>query len=639
MKHKSLIEFKNAPGAGDGRETKALALDAARFEVKAVGESKDPDVALQIKAYALAFGNIDSWGDIILPGACDEFLAGPEAERMALCYQHDRAVVIGVITNKGVDAYGMWIEADILATDQGKDVALLLRKKAVKEFSIGYRPVKYHYEKRDGYEYDIRILEAIEIYEVSPVTIAANPSAVLVSAKAEEKIPATQTETEKKDKQIQTPNETMTPEEIKAMRESIEKAASEKAAAEVLETKKALQAAQETIEAQKKSIDNMDESIKALKAKSDELMKKMETREAVTFFTALKAALESKRDEVKAMLESNASKGSIKIPFEVKTAEVTTGDITNVAYGVALEQGIHAARPAANVFYDAFPKDVVRATQFDWLEGTFTDAADYVSELAAPSDDDAAVVEKSRKFGKIAAHLRVSSEVADFFEEVYNWARTTAQAKIIAKIDTEILSGLGADSGAGTSPNKIYGLTANSANYTAFSATGAKYADATIADVILDAQAQALAEGYTLDKAFVTWPEYAQIRGLKDANGHYLFNEVSGLLNGVQILPTAKLSSGEMLLVESDIVRIKERPVWELEIVRNANLDGWDVYVRKAAQTLVKANDKKGVIYVASVATAIAAITEESSAAATAKVLADAVDSTTKAIKTKAVTD
>jgi len=398
----------------------------------------------------------------------------------------------------------------------------------------------------------------------------------------------------------------MTPEEIKAMRESIEKAASEKAAAEVKAAKDELKAAQEKIDAQEKSIDNLDKSMKALQSKCDDLARKAGDKEAVTFYSALKAALEAKRDEVKAMLEAN--KGSIKLNFDVKDAQVTTGDITNIAYGVALEPGVHDARPGVNVFYTSFPKDTVRANQFDWLEGTFTDAADYVAELTEPAADDIAVVEKSRKFGKIAARLQVSSEVADFFEEVYNWARNTAQKKIIAKIDTEILSGAGADSGAGTSPNKIYGLKSNSANYTAFTATGAKYKNATIADVILDSIAQAEANGYNLDKAFVTWAEYAQIKGLKDANGNYLYDQVTGLLRGVQILPTSKLSAGELLLVESGIVRIKERPTWELEIVRNAKLDGWDVYVRKSAQVLVKANDKKGVIYVASVTTAIAAI-------------------------------
>lgn len=587
MKKPTRIQFKGADKALENKST------SARLEVKASGE----DGILHIKAYALAYGNVDSWGDVILPGACDAFLASPEADRMALCYQHDRATVIGVITDKGSDDYGLWIEADILPTTVGKDVALLLKKGAVKEFSIGYRATKYRWEKREGYDYDIRILEAIEIFEVSPVTIAANPHAILVSAKAdpdhnkEGKSNAAETAPSQTKSQ-----NTMTPDEIKAMRESIEKAAQEKAAAEVKAAKEELKAAQEKIEAQDKSIDNLDKSMKALQAKCDELAKKAETKERATFFTALKSALEAKRDEVKAMLEKNH--GSMKIEFEVKDdpVQLTTGDISNIAYGVALESGIHDARQGANVFYDAFPKDIVRATQFDWLEGTFTDNADYVDELEAPNDSDAAVVEKSRKFGKIAAHLRVSSEVADFFQEVYNWARTTAQKKIIQKVDTEILTGLGADSGAGTSTKKIYGLKSNSANHTAWTATGAKYKDATIADVILDGIAQAEANGYNIDRVYVTWAEKAQLDGLKNNNGDYIGRAVP--LNGITIVATSKLTAGEILLVETGVVRIKERPVWELEIVRNAQLDGWDVYVRKAVQTQVKSNDKKGVIYV-----------------------------------------
>jgi hypothetical protein len=83
---------------------------------------------------------------------------------------------------------------------------------------------------------------------------------------------------------------------------------------------------------------------------------------------------------------------------------------------------------------------------------------------------------------------------------------------------------------------------------------------------------------------------------------------VRGILNGAQIIPTSKLSTGELLAVDSNAVRIKERPTYEIEVARNAQLDGWDVYVRKAVQNLVKEFDKPGVIYVASVATAITAI-------------------------------
>ena len=54
-------------------------------------KAEKEDGSLHIKFYACCFGNIDSWGDIILPGACDAFLASEDEKRMKLCYQHDRA--------------------------------------------------------------------------------------------------------------------------------------------------------------------------------------------------------------------------------------------------------------------------------------------------------------------------------------------------------------------------------------------------------------------------------------------------------------------------------------------------------------------------------------------------------------------
>lgn len=551
---------------------------AARLEVKSI----DADGILTIKAYALTFGNIDSWGDIIMPGACDEFLAGPDADRMALCWQHERHTVIGKITAKGVDDYGMWIEAEVLPTTAGKDAAILLKAGAVKEFSIGYRADKYRFEKRDGYDYEVRILEAITVFEVSPVTIAANPSAKIISAKAEQDPEPTPEQTETQP--------IMNEEEKKA----IEQTAAEQAAAQV---KADLEKANKTIEEQQKSIDNLDKSVKdhqklidEMKAKRDEARK--------TFLTEFKAALESRRPELEKMLQKK--EGRMHIEFK---ADLTTGDITALAYGAALEPGVSAARPAVNAFYDNLIKETVEADRVNWLEGSFTDAAGYISELTAASDDDATAVEKTRHFAKVGAHLRVSSEVVDWFNEVYNWARTTALQKVYAFVDTEILSGNGDDT---TNPKHVYGLKTNN---TAFAATGAHYgALANIADVILDAQAQAQAADYFIDQAYVSWAEFAQIRGLKDANGNYLYDQVRGILGGVRIIPTSKLATDEMMLVDSGAVRIKERPTYEVEVSRNAQLDGWDIYLRKAVQNLVKPADKAGVIYVASIAAAITAI-------------------------------
>lgn len=176
-----------------------------QVEIKAKSEDGK---TLHIKAYACAFGNVDSWGDVIAPTACDDFLKSEDAKRMKLCYQHDSHEVIGVITDKGVDAIGLWFEADIIDTATGLDVQKLIKAGAIDEFSIGYYADKYHYEKMDGYDYEIRVLEAITIVEVSPVTRAANPKAILLDAKSE--------------KEMASSLQTMAPEDFQALKTAVD---------------------------------------------------------------------------------------------------------------------------------------------------------------------------------------------------------------------------------------------------------------------------------------------------------------------------------------------------------------------------------------------------------------------------------
>lgn len=584
------IEYK----AGDLPELENKQVEA-RIEIKA---DASEGVAAKIKAYALAFGNVDRVGDIIMPGACDKFLASEEADRMALCWQHDRATVIGKITDKGVDDYGMWIEADILPTTAGKDAAILLKAGAVTQFSIGYQAVAYHYEKREDYEYEIRILDEIKVYEVSPVTVPANPKATIITAKSDKG-----GADESKSKNI------MTPEEIKAMRESIEKAAGEKAAAEVKAAVERLQAAQERIEAQEKSIDNLDKTIKDQQETIKALQDKFKERVKATLFGALKSAVEEKKDAVEALIKANS--GSMKIEFdfdETKDADITVADdITRIAWGTTLDSSIAAARAPQNAFWDTLSRENVNGLFFNWLEGTYTDATAYVDELAVMADSEAKAEEKTRKMAKFGAHLLLSSEVTDFFTALYDWARGMGQRKLDEFADTEIFAGAGADTNA-TTQKKVYGLK-NQA--TAFAALG-KYASPTIADVLLDATAQAKKEGYNTNVAWVSFADEASFRGIKDTTGHYLYNEVTGMLGALRIVPSRQLTAGQVLVADISVIKVKQRPTYELEIVRNAKQDGWDVYLRKSIQTQVKTPDKKGLIWIASLATAITAITPAS---------------------------
>ncbi len=154
-------------------------------EVKADQQEGD---TLRIKAYGLVFGNIDFYGDIIAEGAVDRFLASEESRRMKFCNQHNLEEVVGVVVDKGVDSTGMWVEVDVLPTTKGKDLQILLKAGAINEFSIGYYATEYHYEKRADYDSEVRVLDEIFLIEVSAVTRAANPKAVLVDMKAEQMI-------------------------------------------------------------------------------------------------------------------------------------------------------------------------------------------------------------------------------------------------------------------------------------------------------------------------------------------------------------------------------------------------------------------------------------------------------------------
>ena len=558
---------------------------AASIERKEAGE----DGVLHIKAYALAFGNVDSWGDIIAPGACDKFLASEDFKRMALCYQHNISEVVGVITDAGVDEKGMWIEADVLPTTTGKDVQTLIKAGAIKEFSIGYYATEYHFEKVDGYAYDIRVLDAITIVEVSPVTRAANPQAVLLDAKNEG---AEQTEEVKDEVQDDAPE---IKEENHLNSENMENMEMKQA----LETAQAeLKATRETAEKQAQEINNLDASIKAQQEVINDLKASIKEKKEITFADALKAALEENKDKIEKLFEEKRGGSSIRMEVKLGAAGVGAS-----AYGTAVDTLVGSQPHTARAFLTAFGEEVVAGDKAAWLDGSYTNNADYVEELAAATDSEANASEVIRQFGKIATRLLLSSELNDWMGEIYNWAQNEAVEFINDKVDSEVWNGAGNDTNA---KKKIYGLKSQA---TAFAKVGS-YADATVGDVILDAVAQAKKNGFVANVAICSFATEAELKGLKDNNGNYIYNQLTGVFGPVRILPSTAVGEGEILVADSRCAKVLRRPSIEVEITRDADLDGWKVNVRKSAQTKVKTGHKGGLIYIADKATAITAITK-----------------------------
>lgn len=566
----------------------------AHIEVK----KADGDV-LKIRAYALAFGNLDSTGDIIMPSACDKWLAGEMASRVALCYQHEFDKVIGKITDKGVDDKGLWIEAEVLPTSLGKDVQILLSHGAVKEFSIGYTADEYHFGKTEDADYEIRYLDAITIFEVSPVTIAANPKATLVStSKSHPEAQGDDPENENSHtKDTDMPEITLQEKAEKMQAElktAVEQANEAKAAAAKLST---------DIEKANESIDNLDKSVKELKSENENLRKQLKSKEQKTFGDALLEMLEQNKSAIEAFVSAeNKQYGTLSF-------KLSTANITGTSLGIQLDPTVHSDKIAALSFYNRFRKIPRTGNILEWLEGSDTDNTGYVGELTAPSTANVySVSGKTRQFAKLASFIEVSQETTDWFNLIYQWARTTGIQRILKKADELIWSGDGNDTNAKT---HVYGIKTQGS--TAFAASGAKYKAATVADVILDAIAQVKKNGFMANTVFVPFSLEAQIRGLKNASGNYLYNQLTGMLGQVQVIPSADLGASELVVCDDSCVEIAERGQYELELERVAGKDGYNVWLRKALQVKVPAAEKKGVVYVSNVATAISAITEAAS--------------------------
>jgi len=137
---------------------------------------------LIITGYGAFFGNLDSYKDIIAAGAFAETLA-EKGERIAFCYQHDIWNPIGKIQEIKEDNQGLWLKVMLSAAEE--DIQTKVREGILKEMSIGYRVVDSVEEMRNSEP--VRILKKINLYEISLVTIAANPLATIQSMKSDER--------------------------------------------------------------------------------------------------------------------------------------------------------------------------------------------------------------------------------------------------------------------------------------------------------------------------------------------------------------------------------------------------------------------------------------------------------------------
>jgi HK97 family phage prohead protease len=150
-------------------------LEYKNYEIKSVQEPNEGE--MYIEGYGAVFGNIDSYKDIIEKGAFKKSIS-ENKERIAFCYQHDIYEPIGKIEEIKEDEYGLWLKVRI--SDTADDVKTMIREGILKEMSVGFQTVKSTIDEQTY----IRTITEVKLWEVSIVTIAANPLALIGSVKS-----------------------------------------------------------------------------------------------------------------------------------------------------------------------------------------------------------------------------------------------------------------------------------------------------------------------------------------------------------------------------------------------------------------------------------------------------------------------
>lgn len=133
-----------------------------------------------VEGYAAVFGNVDAGGDRIAPGAFVEGLAQArrQGRTIKMLWQHDATQPIGVWEDLAEDAKGLRGKGRlVMEVPQARQALALMKAGALGGLSIGYRTLK---SSPDG---NVRQLEKLELWEVSPVTFPMNDRAKFTSAK------------------------------------------------------------------------------------------------------------------------------------------------------------------------------------------------------------------------------------------------------------------------------------------------------------------------------------------------------------------------------------------------------------------------------------------------------------------------
>ena len=156
--------------------------------------ASDKPEEMTFSGYGAVFGNVDSYGDVIAPGAFAETLAAAKngGQFPAMLSQHggfglsaEDMMPIGIWTDLVEDGTGLRATGRLANTPRGREAYELLKmqpRPALNGLSIGYIPKEW--TARSKPDEPRRTLKKVDLLEISVVTFPANPKARVQSVKS-----------------------------------------------------------------------------------------------------------------------------------------------------------------------------------------------------------------------------------------------------------------------------------------------------------------------------------------------------------------------------------------------------------------------------------------------------------------------
>ncbi|MGZ8916256.1 MAG: HK97 family phage prohead protease, partial [Methylobacter sp.] len=185
-----MYQFHRKTGQLGALETKRINFTECKLAV--------PEAAadiMEFSGYGAAFGNVDSYGDVIEKGAFSAYLADVKSGKQnwpAMLMQHggwgvsaDDYTPVGVYTDLSEDDFGLKTAGNLAPTPRGIEAHALMKmqpRPAISGLSIGYYVCAEAYGgKNDPYD---RLIKQIDLIEISIVTFPANDKARIGAVKS-----------------------------------------------------------------------------------------------------------------------------------------------------------------------------------------------------------------------------------------------------------------------------------------------------------------------------------------------------------------------------------------------------------------------------------------------------------------------